>query len=146
MFFFPPPFFSFYGFILFFFLIGPWPGRPVVFWVPESKLWNRLKSFQWESIDLLHCNTDANNTMYLSSKKSGLIEHDMPLILMPARTEEELLPKGSREHVKPALQSNEHTVWLLHYTILILRNEKVPRQLIWAVKGFSLCMPVYVCT
>lgn len=122
---------------LFFFFNQLWAGRQVFFGVPESNLRNRLKSFQRESIDLLHCNTDANNTVYLSSKKSGLIKHDMPLILMPAWTEEELLPQESKEHVKPALQSNEHTLWLLHYTILILRNEKVPWQLIWAIKGIS---------
>lgn len=68
----------------------------------------------------------AHNTVYLSSKKSGLIEHDMLLILMPARMEKELLPRGSGEHVKPSQQSNEHTLWLLHYTVLIPRNEKGP--------------------
>lgn len=106
--------------------MGQWTGREVVFWAAASKLWNRLKSLQRESIDLLHCNTDANNSMYLSSEKSGLIEHDMPLILMPAQTGKELLLEGCREHVKPALQGNEHTLWLLLYTPLILRNRKVP--------------------
>lgn len=69
------------------------------------------------------------------------MEHDMPLILMPARTGEELLLEGSRVHVKPALQSNEHTLWLLLYTPFFLRGRKVPWQLIWATKGISI--PVY---
>lgn len=53
------------------------------------------------------------------------MEHDMPLILMPAGREEELLPRGLGEHVKPSLQSNEHILQQLLYTALILRNEKV---------------------
>lgn len=80
----------------------------------------------------------ANNTVYLSSKKSGLIEHDKPLILMPAWMKKELLAKGSGEHVKPSLQSNEHTLWLLLYPILILGNEKVPWQLDWAIKDLLI--------
>lgn len=97
---FSPSFSCFYGFKSFY---QPGPGGQVVFGVPENKLWIAWNPSNMKAIDLLQCNTDVNNTMYLSSKKSGLTEHDVTLILRPAGTEEELLPKGSTKHVKPTL-------------------------------------------